>query len=496
METKCNNDITTATDCSKFIFFGCWNNINCKNEYIYRNIVLDNIAINETDIKHIYLAGDNWYSNKKKIAKSEYKLYFTEVLRTGYEKLYGMSKEIYIAVGNHDVDTDTTTDLLKKDCSINTQAYYLQQIKAAQAVEHVISVPTLELLRDKRDELKEDRLCAEKGIYIYVDNIGVRYNKYNIIIIINTNKLYDILQEGYRYLEDIRRKIEEVKGEQRARGIGTSIEQIFVMGHIPLFSFKKDKIGMHDIDKKNLEYRGLIAKLYDILVDNNIIYLCADTHNFSIMKIEHKGKVLHQITAGTGGADPDLITGEFVKKPTIVSDNEYTITAYALNSYGYVRIEILGEHINVSYKQIITSKKERAYATGDRRMRPLSAPSNILDLKQNKASPPPLLRQGSLPTGTPTMISRLRIINYQLPRIANAANAANAKRNVIFVSDIIEKTTIVNSKYKSEDICRNIETNPNGNVVSEVDKDLFCYKKDANKGKQGKTIKTAAIKTI
>jgi hypothetical protein len=262
------------------------------------------------------------------------------------------------------------------------------------------------------------------------------------------------------------------------------------MGHIPLFSFKKDKISMHDIDKKKLEYRGLIAKLYDILVDNNIIYLCADTHNFSIMKIEHKGKVLIQITAGTGGADPDLITGEFVKKPTIVSDNEYTITAYALNSYGYVRIEILGKHINVSYKQIITSKKERAYATGDRRMRPLSAPSNILDLKQNKASPPPLLRQGSLPTGTPTMISRLRIINYQLPRIANAA------RNVIFVSDIIEKTTIVNSKYKSEDICRNIETNPNGNVVSEVKKDLFCYKKDANKGKQGKTIKTAAIKTI
>ena len=488
MGTKCNNDITTATDCSKFIFFGCWNNINCKNEYIYRNIVLDNIAINETAIKHIYLAGDNWYSNKKRINKKDFKLYFTEILRTGYEKLYGMSKEIYIAVGNHDVVSDTTEDLLKKDCSINTQKYYLQQIKEA---EKVISVPTLELLRDKREELKEDRLCTDNGIYIYVDNIGVRYNKDNIIIIINTNKLYDILQEGYQYLEDVRRKIEEVKGEQRTRRSGGSSEQIFVMGHIPLFTFKKDKIAMHDIDKKNLEYRGLIAKLYDILVDNNIIYLCADTHNFSIMKIEHKGKVLHQITAGTGGADPDLITGEFVKKPTIVSDNEYTITAYALNSYGYVRIEILGEHINVSYKQIITSKKERAYATGDRRMRPLSAPSNILDLKQNKASPQPLLRQGSLPTGTPTMISRLRIINYQLPRIANSA------RNVIFVSDIIEKTTIVNSKYKSKDICRNIETNPNGNVVSEVDKDLFCYKKDANKGKKGKTIKTAAaIKTI
>ena len=499
METKCNNDITTATDCSKFIFFGCWNNINCKNEYIYRNIVLDNIAINETAIKHIYLAGDNWYSNKKRINKKDFKLYFTEILRTGYEKLYGMSKEIYIAVGNHDVVSDTTEDLLKKDCSINTQKYYLQQIKEA---EKVISVPTLELLRDKREELKEDRLCSEYGIYIYVDNIGVRYNKDNIIIIINTNKLYDITK-GYQYLEDVRRKIEEVKGEQRTRrsggnGSGSS-EQIFVMGHIPLFTFKKDKIAMHDIDKKNLEYRGLIAKLYDILVDNNIIYLCADTHNFSIMKIEHKGKVLHQITAGTGGADPDLITGEFVDKPIVkdvkgydISESgnsgggiKYTITAYALNSYGYVCIEILGAHINVSYKQIITAKREKAYATGDRRMRPLSAPSNILDLKQDK---PPLRRLNSLSVSrTHTMINKSRIVNYQIPR--------NAK-DIIYVSNIIEKTTFINSsKYKSKGICRNIEINPNGIVVSGVDKNLFCYKKDADKGNASKSKSKSISKT-
>jgi len=498
METKCNNDINTATDCNKFIFFGCWNNINCKNEYIYRNIVLDNIAINETTIKHIYLAGDNWYSNKKKINTSEFKLYFTEVLRTGYEKLYGMSKEIYIAVGNHDIVSDTTgvagvmsrsSQDLKKDCSINTQKYYLQQIKAAAgaagAAEQIISVPTLELLRKKRLELKEDRLCSENGIYIYVDNIGVRYNKDNIIIIINTNKLEDI-DEGKQYLDDVRIKIEEVKREQKKKSSG---EQIFVMGHIPLFSFKKDKIAMHDIDKKNLEYRILIDILYDILVDNNIIYLCADTHNFSIMKIEKEDKVLIQITAGTGGADPDLIKGDFVDKSFDVYDvkghdtrDKYRISAYALNSYGYVCIEIGDAHINVSYKQIITDKRERAYTKGYIRERPLSAPSNILDLKQNK---PPVRKQESL-TGsrTPTMVSKLRIVKYQIPRNAN---------DVIYVSDIIVRTSFINSSnYKSKGICRNIETNPNGNVVSAIDKNLFCFKKDAKKDKKtAKTAKTA-----
>jgi hypothetical protein len=498
MKTECNNAISSATDCNKFIFFGCWNNINCKNEYIYRNIVLDNIAINETAINQLYIAGDNWYSNKKRINKSDFKLYFTEVLRTGYEKLYGMSKEIYIAVGNHDVASDATTDLLKKDCSINTQKYYLQQIKAAlavQAVEQVISVPTLELLRDKSEELKEDALCSN-GIYIYVDNIGVRYNKDNIIIIINTNKLDDITS-GYQYLEDVRRKIEEVKKEQGERGSHASSEQIFVMGHIPLFTFKKDKIAMHDIDKKKLEYRGLIAKLYEILADNSIIYLCADTHNFSIMKIEYKGKVVIQITAGTGGADPDLITGEFVDKPIekVVKGydsgsgsggTKYTISAYALNSYGYVCIEILRSHIIVSYKQIITDKREKGYTTGDVKARPLSAPSNILDLKQDK---PPVRRQNSLsaPKTHHTMLIKSRIVKYQIPRYAN---------NVIYVSNTIVKTTFINSsKYKSKGICRNIETIPNGNVVSGVDKNLFCYKKDADKGNASKSNSKSISKT-
>ncbi len=107
MSIKCNNGIDTATNCSKFILFGCWNNINCKGEYIYRNMVLDYITKNEKDVKQLYIAGDNWYNNKKKINEEEFKLYFTEILRTGYDKLYRMNKEIYIAVGNHDVDTDT-----------------------------------------------------------------------------------------------------------------------------------------------------------------------------------------------------------------------------------------------------------------------------------------------------------------------------------------------------------------------------------------------------
>ena len=45
-----------------FIFFGCWNNINCNKDYIYRDIVLNSIREFENDIQDVFIAGDNWYS--------------------------------------------------------------------------------------------------------------------------------------------------------------------------------------------------------------------------------------------------------------------------------------------------------------------------------------------------------------------------------------------------------------------------------------------------
>ena len=53
-----------------FIFFGCWNNINCsKNEKtLNRNVVLE-LLKNLYSNMPIVLAGDNWYSQKIKLPK-------------------------------------------------------------------------------------------------------------------------------------------------------------------------------------------------------------------------------------------------------------------------------------------------------------------------------------------------------------------------------------------------------------------------------------------
>ena len=47
---------------NSFIFFGCWNNINCEKEAIYRDVVLNCIKEFEPYTKKMFIAGDNWYN--------------------------------------------------------------------------------------------------------------------------------------------------------------------------------------------------------------------------------------------------------------------------------------------------------------------------------------------------------------------------------------------------------------------------------------------------
>jgi hypothetical protein len=358
----CNNTIKTPSEHSDFIFFGCWNNINCNKEYIYRDIVLDYISLHEKEIKQLYIAGDNWYQNERMIHGENFKVYLTDVLITGYAKLYAMGKDVYIAVGNHDEDKDGLPDnkLLKKDCSINTQKYYLKHIKDGKLSP---SQPTLEglyLLANGNQQLTDNYMC-ENGVYIYVDNIGVRYNNGNIVIIINTNR-FDDYEEGLKYVRSIQaviRRVNKVKGD----------EQIFVMGHVPLFVFKNikevDTIQLHQINKKDARYNIIMVRLFDIFATHDIIYICADTHNFSIMRIQCGNKAVIQITAGTGGADPDELSGNYSKTAKYVSvgdgvvatkERVFNIEAYALNPYGYVSIKTErsngGTDITVCYKKI------------------------------------------------------------------------------------------------------------------------------------------------
>jgi hypothetical protein len=466
--SKCNNDIKAIRKYSSFIFFGCWNNVNCKKEYVYRDIVLDYIHNNEKTINQLYIAGDNWYTNIKNIDGVNYKVYLTDILTRGYDKLYSMNKEIYIAVGNHDEDKNAdaadATQALQKDCNINTQKYYLKKIKDLKAervgrTTDTITEPTLESLEfdAKAGKLTDSYLC-KNGVYIYVEDIGVRYNKGNIVIIINTNK-FDDYDEGLEYLERIRAFIEYVVGVRNSSGSGGSGEQIFVMGHIPLFNFKKDEIQIQDINKKKPKFREIIVGLFDMFVENNIIYICADTHNFSIMRIKcnnSDARVLIQITAGSGGADPDFLTTEYATKPTTKTINlkegfagyNFEIEAYALNSYGYATVSTgTINNITVCYKQIIKDNEDITTATM------ASAATNITE------------------------------ITYKIDKATKTISEVKATN---------PEATI--NIHKNTEICKKIEKPTRGYITS-LNHKTACFKKDIDKKDKDKKDKNKKEKT-
>ena len=401
---------------NSFIFFGCWNNINCEKEAIYRDVVLNCIKEFEPSTKKMFIAGDNWYNtlikNKESIDASKapvaastknepsYKYYLVDTLVSGYHILYTMKKDIYICVGNHD---EASSSEANPNCMINTQKHYIKKLKKyiddiTEKFEKVkdsspeaagllkgtegdyenkmisdlldSDLPSIESL----DSLDDDpnnciKLYSDKNIGVYEDACS-----YYIVIIINTN----LLSEDY--LKSVETKIIETK--KKSWNLNKCI---FVMGHIPLFydKHKKEKVDKKPketeavkLSKKEKEPKGveditrlkkgtfgegedksskLIDSLYDILAVNKCIYLCADCHNFNIMSIK-KGsdKCVIQITSGTGGADPDIIKDLKDKKEVDIS--EYKITYYSINSYGYCKIVVEdGGSVVVSYNKIIAA---------------------------------------------------------------------------------------------------------------------------------------------
>jgi hypothetical protein len=275
------------------------------------------------------------------------------------------------------------SDLQRRTCMLNTQKYYLDNI-----TDRTIRTPSLELLDDvynnkqKMPVLKRyNSLSLPKAprslarqmsftlktsrpkVILYDDIESVIKANY-IMIFINTNKIHN---DGYL------RKLEEYfrinKKEQKPT---------FVMGHLPITYFRykgnnkpyfrqmKTEHPLErqsDLDKKKVEElkNNDIIKLYDILSDNNCIYLCADTHCFEIMNIQpkHKTKTLVQIVAGTGGGKPDIVTFDNSDFDNILgNDNDfvssYTIKGACVNSYGYAKIEVKNStKINVNYIQVV-----------------------------------------------------------------------------------------------------------------------------------------------
>lgn len=341
----------------RFIHFGCWNNVNCEkiNDINYRDVVINYIKENEIDYSYLIVSGDNWYTNKLDI----YRYYFTNILYSGFIKLYDLNKPCHIILGNHDEDVAPNEEPndIRKNCMLNTEKYYIHTINNNKEY----SVPTLEDLKHINLENIDKKL--ESSLKYFNDNTDFKIKQNSKLILYealdgpdeyidNDNKLYflfintNLFDENFnkdfqiKYINKLKNNLELHKDYT-----------LFIVGHVPITSIS--------IKKENEIYTKIYAYDDDTIhyLINSIktykpIYLCADTHNFQITQIDND---IIQIVSGTGGATPDILsmTTNKIEYPKLFLD-KYNISGFKENSYGYSVIDINSNGtINVQYIRLI-----------------------------------------------------------------------------------------------------------------------------------------------
>jgi hypothetical protein len=324
------------------------------------------------------------HRDSTKSLKETIEYYFTNVLKSGYDKIYNLQKETHIVLGNHDEVSNYkhgAAHILLKNCMLNTQLYFIKHIS-----EKHIATPTLELLHEyfnskiqiplrrnnslslvntprvKRTGRNFTKLSSKipqssSKIMLYDDINSIIKPNY-IMIFINTNRIHN-----EEYLKQLRRHIELYNKTNKPK---------FVMGHVPMFYFREKSTSQYFRQMKieddaisDAKKNRYIQTLYDILAEHNCIYLCADTHAFEIMNISQKDtdKSIVQIVCGTGGGEPDIVETDNIKFMNygiarVQNDNKfvekYRIQGNCVNSYGYSVINVMDPNkIEVTYKKII-----------------------------------------------------------------------------------------------------------------------------------------------
>ena len=420
---------------------------------------------------------------------------------TGYDKLYNLKKELHIAVGNHDeaddedtLEGDSRAKQLKHRCMIKTQKKYIDELndKSKSRAEaesdtledddyittnslfiesdrHKLKQVTLEELNDQDlgaqefslEDLEKFKSLSDGNkikMNIYIDDIGIVEETEYVVIIINTNKIHD-----ENYLGAVKVLFEGQRLKQMKKSSNSKSKKIFVMGHIPIIGIKDN-----DIKKKSKITKEFID-LFELIADNNFIYLCADCHYFSIMEIAHNNKKIIQITVGTGGADPD-INEECIMYPKSLElsrekQDKYDIqiSYYLLNSYGFSIIYIYSNHITIKYKKLYNGLNQEIE-------RPVASAK---DSSANTGD--------GIPSLSEVDTSSASYYLYKITDITNKFVVSFIESKTI-ASDLSNKlSTFLLDKIKTCELIENQKKDIEKNVVTSKDKKIFCYKKSKKK---------------
>jgi len=363
---------------TSFIFFGCWNNINCskKEKTLNRNVVLALLKKLYSNMS-IVLAGDNWYSHKIKLPKSlqsskastsenknigKFKFYPLYVLETGYKKLFEISKKVDIVLGNHDINPEKLNDFYATNkcdqlgCMVKVQ----NDIISKMLLGHISST----------QNIKDVYHYNDVKLYVCKPHIEEK-NKGIFFLYLNTN-IFEA--------EDVN-SINEYRKLVIRELIDKKIKLLFIVGHHPFFGLKKKKQKKKEgestpeakfiintvadlyfketVDKAKVD---AINQFLNIFTTYKSIYLCADIHNFQICKLSSN---LCMVICGSGGASRDRL-GEYVNKTVPIplkcklNDNIKVTDMYVHDSYGFSKITYSnsGNKVEITYYNFVNTNIE------------------------------------------------------------------------------------------------------------------------------------------
>jgi len=342
----------------KFFAFGCWNLGGCSdNAFLNQNV---NNIIRQGQFDFGLILGDNIYKNVKiedgkKIKEKDYNI---NTLVDGIICINKINVPLYVTLGNHDVE----------ECSILAAQLETNKLPIAQRIQNLDNwnIPSNYYMKIYNKGTTVIKLISlDSNLFDYA-NIPKEQDE----SIYSSCKPEDIKKIKYRNFNDMM--------IQFATDIHTNNNEDFIIifSHVPLVSLKPKKLQKLDDYVLNILFNTIETKFkYSKSKPKDILYICADTHNYQNLEIHYNDIVIKQYVLGTGGATPDsykdslsnnssklkpdgFIHMNFTNTPTINIENtkpDYKIKIIDGDEpYGYGLFEFYKDKFNFEFKKVNT----------------------------------------------------------------------------------------------------------------------------------------------
>lgn len=370
---------------SRFIFFGCWNNMNDKSNLKNTMATLDEYLKENPRINLVVVGGDNFYPDKSKKKEQKDKdkkdkgdIKPKKVKEEGKEekkctKIINLDKlsngfnllpkkiPILMLLGNHDLDTNAINE--EKFCIVNGENTIPEPPNQCAILQHEKYLVNLPLHRN----------------ITFGTNFVSRSN--NTLLLMIDTSMYDSI-ESESYIECYKKHrnqssdqtstdtyIQELRIIQNAWilneikiGKQSGINNIIIMGHHPITGYKV-KDDMCILTKLEQPFVDMWMGVLDIIDPTiHIHYLCADIHNNQesiIIFDSYSNKPINQHIVGTGGTELDA--KEHINCPSNISSENNTIS-YILKSFvnahhGFLDCDCSGERPTFTFVPTINQMK-------------------------------------------------------------------------------------------------------------------------------------------